>query len=159
LHYRELLLASAQPSDSVSFLVDAARSASRAGDDVKSEAYARELIAIPNLATKSGDGVYHANQILGTVALQRGDIAGAKHHLIESAKASGLSVEGPSFKLAESLLDRGEHDAVLEYLELCKAFLGHEVLIEKWRTSIRDGATPNFRHDWREASINDQGPA
>jgi hypothetical protein len=155
LHYRELLLANAALGDRVSFLVDAAKAAWNSDNEAKAEAYARQLLATPDLATKSGDGVYHANYILGMLALRRGDVAGAKRYLIESAKSPGLTAGGPGFDLVEALLDHGERDAVLEYLDVGKDLLRHEDLIEQWKTLIRSGITPRLGQEWRQANINE----
>jgi hypothetical protein len=154
LHSVELKLAGATPADRLPFLVNAAKAASRAGDEVKADAYAREVLSTPDLPSKSGDGVFHANDVLGMLALKRGDIANAKRYMIESAKTPGLTRGGPSFRLAEALLSRGERDAVLEYLDLCKGFLRHQDLIEAWRVSIRSGGTPRFQ-DWGDANQRD----
>jgi hypothetical protein len=50
--------------------------------------------------------------------------------------------------LAQLLLDHGERDAVLKYLEDCKKFwnLGQRDL-EKWISAIKAGKTPKLKGD------------
>jgi tetratricopeptide (TPR) repeat protein len=164
VHYDELLLANAAPDERVFFLVWAAQSAldagqygKAAGQYAKAEAYAREILATPDLAAKTGDGVYYGNHVLGMIALHQGDIAAAKHCLIESAKTPGsYELNGPrppDPSLAIALLERGEREVVLEYLDLCKVFSKKDALIEGWKKTIRAGGTPDFRLEWLEANL------
>jgi len=157
LHYEELLMANAAPGDRVFFLVEAAQTALEVGQYAKAEAYAREILATPDLAAKTGDGVYYGNHVLGMIAFHQGDIAAAKHYLIESAKTPGSyelnGVRPPDPSLAIALLERGEREAVLDYLDLCKVFSKRDALIEGWKKTIRAGGTPNFRSDWLEADL------
>jgi tetratricopeptide (TPR) repeat protein len=88
------------------------------------------------------------NTILGRVALRDGDIEQSKHYLIESSKPSALrraSLYAPSMTLAKELLQQGEKDAVIEYLENCLALWpdGRSAL-QSWITDIRNGKIPNF---------------
>jgi len=157
LHFEELLMANAAPGERVFFLVGAAQFALRVGQNAKAEAYAREILATPDLAAKTGDGVYYGNHVLGMVALHQGDIAAAKHYLIESAKTPGsYELNGPKPpdpSLAVALLARGEREAVVEYLDLCKVFSKKDALIEGWKKTILAGGTPNFWPEWVEANL------
>jgi hypothetical protein len=153
--YFEILLSAATPEDRILLLPMAARSALGAGDDPNAEAHARELLAIPELGTKSGDGAYYANHVLGMLALKAGDTAGAKRYMLQSAETPGsweLNEGGPDTSLAEALLARGEREAVLEYLDGCKRFWsGGRDVVERWQATIRSGGIPNFRRDRQEA--------
>jgi hypothetical protein len=68
--------------------------------------------------------------------------------LLESGKTIGspvLGSFGPNMTLARDLLKNGEQDAVLQYLELCKAFwsVGNEKLTQ-WTQDVRSGKMPDF---------------
>ena len=90
-----------------------------------------------------------AHTVLGESALERGDLAGAKKHLHESVRdvvvSPQLKGKGPSMKLAQALLARGESDTVCEYLEACHGFwdLGHG-LLDIWTEDIRAGRAPHL---------------
>src|SRR5262249_50105630 len=72
------------------------------------------------------DDIAHAaHTILGRVALAHGDLRQAREHLLASARLKGspaLRSFGPSMELAQELLAAGEHESVLEYLDLCRVF-------------------------------------
>jgi len=157
LHYEELLLESSDPPDRVFFLVKAARVALEIGNEAKAEAYAREILATPDLAAKCGEGVYYGNHVLGMLALKRGDVASAKRHLIESAKTPASWVPlywpiPPQTFLAYELVGLGEREVVCEYLDLCKVFSKKDTMIESWKAAIRAGSTPEFYQDWLKAN-------
>ncbi len=157
LHYEQLLLESSDPPDRVFFLVKAARVALEIRNEAKAEAYAREILATPDLAAKCGEGVYCGNHVLGMLALKRGDVASAKRYLIESAKtpASWAPLNWPippDTSLAYALVGLGEREAVCEYLDLCKVFAQKDAMIESWKAAIRAGSTPKFYDDWLKAN-------
>lgn len=122
----------------------------RAGQQAKAETYARQILALPNVADRDPLGVNWANVVLGSLALSRGDPAAAKRHLLESANTKGtrsLGAWGPDTSLAQELIRRGESDAVLVYLERCKAFWKHDDgLIARWQAEIRAGKRPDLSY-------------
>jgi hypothetical protein len=80
--------------------------------------------------------------------LRSGDLASADHYLLESAgpaAARDISISGPSLILAKELLEHGQRDAVMQYLEKCLALWprGQEA-IQLWIAEIKRGRTPNF---------------
>jgi len=86
--------------------------------------------------------------VRGLVALRGGNVQLAAKDLIEAGKITGspnLSSFGPNMTLASELLEKGERDAVLEYLTLCKNFwtLGSSKL-DAWINIIRAGGKPDF---------------
>ena len=168
--YKELLLASARPADRVVFLVDAANAALlsyrnagrwnnavlRAKSAAKMETFAREILAIPDLPAKSGDGVYTAHKVLGLLAVDRGDIEAAKYHLIESSKTPGSwmlnRIPGPDWGLMYALAERGEYDTVCAFLDNVKVFTKwppcptpkpKDKLLDRWKETIRAGGSPD----------------
>jgi hypothetical protein len=46
--------------------------------------------------------------------------------------------------LAKELLDKGEKDAVLQYLELCRKFWKSSNQLNAWVEAIKKGETPIF---------------
>jgi hypothetical protein len=107
-----------------------------------------------------GDVIHEANTILGRVVLRQKDLESAKQHLLKSGKTPGSAVlksYGPSFILACELLERGQKEVVLEYLDLVAAFWGDSKeerpqfqrlaeeqarLRSKWIQGIEDGKIP-----------------
>jgi thiol-disulfide isomerase/thioredoxin len=72
---------------------------------------------------RSGDEIHKAHTLLGRVAMKRGDLATAKQSLLASARVETtptLSSFGPGMQLAQQLLDAGERDVVIEFLELSR---------------------------------------
>jgi hypothetical protein len=100
------------------------------------------------LQSSDRGAVQRANTLLGRVALVTDDIAGGKQYLLDSAKAEAardVSVSGPTMVLAKELLEKGERDVVIEYLENCKLIWPRgEPTLQNWIADIRRGKTPNF---------------
>ena len=63
----------------------------------------------------------------------------------ETPGSPQLDTFGPNMALAERLLAGGRREAVLRYLEACRAFWesGGEEL-ERWTQEVREGRTPAF---------------
>jgi tetratricopeptide (TPR) repeat protein len=99
---------------------------------------------------KSADrpAVQRANTILGRVALRANDVAGAKRHLLDSldsGAARDIAFSGPVLILAKELFERGEREAVLQYLQDCLALWPRgETILRIWIADIQEGKTPNF---------------
>jgi TonB family protein len=95
-------------------------------------------------------GITHESYlILGRVSLRRGDLAAAKADLLDAGRVSGgwtLSSFGPNMSLAKELLEMGEKDTVLEYLDLCRKFWsnGAKKSLDPWSEQIRNGQIPEF---------------
>jgi hypothetical protein len=152
LEYYEKALSLAEGDYDRRFLLDdVVNVAFEAGDLVKAKMYATELLEKYGRDEKDsiyGRAVFEANQVLGRVALREGNLAKAKIHLIESAKTPGdpaLRTFGPSMTLARELLQKGEKEAVIEYLHLCAKFWEHKgERLQQWELIIRKGGTPDF---------------
>ena len=99
---------------------------------------------------KSSDrpAVQRANTMLGRVALRMGNMASAKKYLLDSADpeaAREIGFSGPILVLAKELIEAGERDAVLQYLEHCLSLWpSGETILRIWIAEIRNGKTPNF---------------
>ena len=94
-----------------------------------------------------GSDVRHqAIVVLGRIALAEGNIGSATEYLLAAGKVDGTSALGiipPNMDLAKELLEHGQREAVLEYLELCSRFWDSEVL-GVWADLVRAGRTPEF---------------
>ena len=100
-----------------------------------------------------GNAIHHGHIFLGRIALRKGNIEKAKEHLLEAGKTPGspqLNSFGPNMTLAEELLERGEREVVLEYLDACKTFWLEPMRairafpVWKWQEEIRRGEVPEF---------------
>jgi hypothetical protein len=132
-------------------LADLAKRAFNAGQTDKAEAYGNQLLSeAPNYRSdwNYGNAIFFGNFILGRVALSRGNAEQASQYLLASGKTKGspqLDSFGPNMTLAKELLEKGQSEAVLQYLELCKHFWeGHRQQLDEWRQAIRNGKTPDF---------------
>jgi hypothetical protein len=129
---------------------DLAMMAFDAGDFGKARFYAERLIdgRIPNPPSEFGDAVHKGNLVLGRLAAAEGRIADAVKFLHASAATAGspaLGSFGPNMQLAKQLLELGEREAVLAYLERCRTFwkLGGDRL-DRWTREVQAGIVPNF---------------
>lgn len=91
---------------------------------------AAEKLLKNNTATKDwnyGNLVHEGHSVLGRVAIRQGDMASARRHLIAAGKTPGspqLNSFGPDFSFAREMLEKGEKEVVLEYLDLVGKFWG-----------------------------------
>src|SRR2546421_10604105 len=110
-------------------------------------AAAAELAKI-YLKSTDRPAVQRANTILGRVALRADDLAGAKHYLfnsLDSGAPRDIAFSGPIFILAKELIERGEREAVLQYLGNCLALWPRgEPILRMWMAEIQEGKTPNL---------------
>jgi hypothetical protein len=96
-----------------------------------------------------------AKQILGRIAVHRDEFDVAEQNLMESAEPYGenhLGVGGPPFELAADLMKAGRRDAVLHYLDRCRActWPGRKK-IDRWETEVKAGRVPA---EWRNYPSN-----
>lgn len=108
-------------------LTELAEMAFASGELEKAHGYATALLTGNDGPEKwnRGNRIHTGNTVLGRIALAGGDAEKAKAFLIEAGKCGGspqLDSFGPDMTLANELLQRGETDAVVEYLELCGGF-------------------------------------
>ena len=95
-----------------------------------------------------GNAIHDANIVLGMVSLKDGDVQGAKRYLLEAGKAPTspqLSVYGPNVMLAKALLEKGENETVITYLEEVKnLWLENNGRLDCWISTIKGGGMPDF---------------
>ena len=149
---RSLALAQLETGDTAAVKLSAQKMLS-ANKDVKSWDY--------------GNVIHDANSLLGRAALKEGDKRAATEFLLKAGNTPGspqLNSWGPDFTLARELLEAGEKQAVLDYLDLVAKFWAkpragggwlservskdNETLLNKWRTEIQAGSVPSDRN-WR----------
>jgi TonB family protein len=111
----------------------------------KAESYAKEMLRSRDA---DGDAIHDGNMVLGMISMRQSNVEQAKHYLLESGKSKGspvLGSFGPSMMLAKALLEKGEREAVLQYLEACRKFwkMGAQQ-IDTWTESIKAGRAPDF---------------
>jgi TonB family protein len=128
-----------------------ARAAFDAGEFEKAVANADELLSIAaghEQDPEYGEAVHQGHIILGRVALQQNDVEKAKAHLLAAGRINGgatLNSFGPNMSLAKELLDKGEREVVLQYLDLCAGFwVNDHGQLAKWKGEIQAGSIPNF---------------
>jgi hypothetical protein len=96
----------------------------------------------------SGEAVYTGNLILAQAALDNNDVANAKRYLLEAAATSGaqrIQQNGLDTSVARVLFDRGEKDAVVEYLHRGRQLWPQGAqFITRWENAIKAGRRPNF---------------
>ena len=120
----------------------------------KAETYAYEMLSTAETEKEKpcnwnyGNAIHSAHNILGRVALLRGDIDAAKKHLLLAGKTIGspqLDTFGPNMVLAQELLKCNESETVLEYLDLCKLFWEMDNgKLDRWKAEIDKGQMPDF---------------
>jgi hypothetical protein len=155
-HEPQLRQADIKPSQRLHLLLNLTPAAMYAGDAGKAAAYAQELMALGEKLKTSpgfgpglyGDATHVGNLVLGRLALLGGDVAQAKEHLLAAGRVPGsptLISFGPNMLLASELIEKGERDAAVEYLDLCAKFWERQGgKVEGWKAVIRDGGMPNF---------------
>ncbi len=129
-----------------------AKAALRAGHVDRARSYATVLLEGAKrpgfFYARDGRAVFYGNIVLGTLALDDGDVARANAHLIEAGKTKGspmLESGGADMGLAKALLERGETEAVLQFLKLCGNFWPlRDHRLEEWIDSIQRGEVPNW---------------
>lgn len=129
----------------------AAKNALKAGKTEEAQKLAEELLRYAQTQTNDwnyGNAIQDANQVLGRIALSKGDIAEAKKRLLASADSKGspqMNSFGPNMQLAKEVLALNEKQVVLEYFGRCSRFweLGADRLAA-WTEAVEKGKVPEF---------------
>lgn len=89
-----------------------------------------------------------AHTVAGLLAYGRGDLATAKTELLASATLGTTTINfEPKMTLAKKLVDGGENETVIAYLDLCRTFWHSDEaaqLLTQWSQALRAGRTPGF---------------
>ena len=132
-------------------LPSAALALSMDGDPAQATAIARETLALAPKYERDwnhGNALHKANLALGHLALRAGDREGARAFLKAAGDTPGspqLDSFGPNMSLASAMLEAGEREAVLDYIERTTRFWklswGTATF---WQVAIRLGFKPGF---------------
>ncbi len=122
----------------------------------KAGTWARTLLKGARAGDHSfNDDTHHGHRILGLIALDNGDHALARKHLLQSADVGTspvLGSFGPDMALAAALLRAGDRDGVVEFLDATRSFwkMGADD-IDPIIAAIRSGETPKeLQHGLRK---------
>ena len=129
----------------------AAKNALKEGKTEEAQALANELLRMARTRKDDwnyGNAIQDSNQVLGRIALSKGDLVEAKKRLLASADSKGspqMNSFGPNMQLAKELLAKGEKEVVLEYFDRCGEFwkMGADKLTA-WSELVGKGRTPIF---------------
>ena len=144
------LMAGKDATTRTALLPRLARTAFGAHQWQKAESYANETIEAARHGEFwwTGDAVHQGNIVLGRLALARDDVQAADRYLLEAGKAPksmSLTTFGPNMALARGLLERGERDVVIQYLEECRAlWTADRGKLAEWLALARAGLKPDF---------------
>jgi hypothetical protein len=132
-------------------LGEIADEAYEAGNLAKVQQYASELLDVASQFRGDwnyGNALHKGNIVLGRIALQQGDIPTAEQHLLAAGETPGspqLDSFGPNMTLAKELLEKGERDAVLTYLQSCAKFWKmDDGQLQNWMSTVKAGGVPDF---------------
>ena len=124
-----------------------ARAAIDADDADRAQRFADELLSHgTEIRPLDGQFVHDGHCVLGRVALRRNNVAEAKRQLLEAGKVTGggtLTSFGPNMILAKELIEKGERETVVSYLEACRKFWPNPRIAE-WIKTIQSGGMPEF---------------
>ncbi len=138
--------------------IDLAQAALEAGETELAKQHATETLQknSDESSDQYGNVIHNANQILGRCALREDKLADSKAYLLKAGATPGspqLNSYGPQMTLARELLEKGEKETVLQYLDLISKFwasdneksaLGkqisseHAALIAGWEREIAE---------------------
>ena len=124
-----------------------------AGYTEKARTYAEKTLEnIPDDWNR-GNRLHFGNLVLGRIALADGDLEAAAQYLLAAGRTPGspqLGSFGPDMALARDLLERGQSQTVVRYLQLCLDFwkMGQDRL-KNWIALVEAGRTPDFSRNLR----------
>jgi hypothetical protein len=114
----------------------------------KAREYAEKMLSRNSPGWNYGNNIHYGNIILGKIAMASDDLDEAKKRLIKAGETPGspqLNSFGPDMALAKELLQKGEKDVVLKYLEFCAKFWkSGKDRLHKWSVVVEDGKIPDF---------------
>jgi tetratricopeptide (TPR) repeat protein len=141
--YKRVLALTQNPVAREALAGDMAEAAFRVGDLPGAAQLAKiHLTGTDRTATQ------RANTILGRVAVRSGDMSAAKRYLLASSgpeAGKDVLLAGPTMVLAKELLEQGEKEAVLQYLENClRIWPRGQSALEIWINDVQNDKVPKF---------------
>jgi hypothetical protein len=103
---------------------------------------------------RQGTAIYFANMSLGSMALFDGDRKAAVRYLLAASRAPvseelAYSRHIVGWKLVRRLLDQGERESVIEFLErMAHISIVDQASLRECAAAIRRGDMPNFGPYW-----------
>jgi hypothetical protein len=144
--------------DRIVLLHKLAPAAFAAGDCEKAEKFAIELKASADefRATNKrdfstyDDATHVSNTVLGLVAFERGNQIDAAKYLLAAGRLShgspALISFGPNMQLAKKMIEKGDRETVIQYLNLCAAFWKKDGgRLDEWKSIVNQGGMPAFK--------------
>jgi hypothetical protein len=146
-------------------LTKSASAAYLAGDRVEATKQANELMALAPRHRNDwnyGNAVHAAHLVLGRIDVDADRLDEGKRRLLLSVDASSLpygfesdrpkwkaspqmDTFGPDMTLAARLLEKGESETVIRYLDACSKFWDLDRgKLAKWKAEILEGVRPDF---------------
>jgi hypothetical protein len=131
-------------------LNDAAKKSFESKEYKMAEQYAAELLSLAQKYSNDwnyGNAIYDSHTVLGRIALLRNDVNTAEEQLFLSATTPGspqLNSFGPNMSLAKDLLEKGNKESVIKFLNQCKKFWYDNDKVDDWIKEIQEGRIPDF---------------
>lgn len=131
-------------------LNDAAKNSFEAKEYKAAKQYATELLLLAQKYPKDwnyGNAIYDSHMVLGRLALLNDDVKTAKEQLFLSVTTPGspqLDSFGPNMSLAKDLLEKGQKEPVIDFLNQCKRFWMRQEQVDVWVSEIKAGKIPDF---------------
>lgn len=136
-----------------------------AGDGAKAKEIALQQLAANTNTTdwNYGNIIHSANSTLGRAALREGDKNTAAEFLKKAGATPGspqLNSFGPDWTFAREMIEAGETQPALDYLDLVEKFWvsreppqspaanladTHQQKLDQWRAEVRAGKVPDFQ--------------
>jgi hypothetical protein len=144
------MLGGSNPITRNPLLARMAKAAFDASEWDRAATYAKEALeaATHGVFPWTGDAIHQGNIVLGRLAFRKSDVDSAKQYLLAAGKTPGsssLASLGPNMALARDLLDRGEQETVVAYLEECGHFWdGNRGKLAEWIALVKAGLKPDF---------------
>lgn len=121
------------------------------GSPIVAKRYADELLELSRTQERTwnfGNAVHDGHEVLGLVALRRGNSDEAAKELLLAGGTPGspqADTFGPNMLLAKELLEHGDRATVIAYFDLCRKFWEMGLAdLDKWTADAREGRTPDF---------------
>jgi thiol-disulfide isomerase/thioredoxin len=149
--YREALHFTTFDNQRLFLLGNLAEAELDAGESEAAGRDAARILEIPvshNAQSGYWDAVHKAQTIMGRASLKRGDTAQARLRLLASAQVEttpSLGSVGPGMTLAQELLEAGEKQTVIEYLETCRRiWTNNQGKLDGLLKAVRSESSPNL---------------
>ncbi len=150
-YFEQALFLTAEEWQKFYLFQDLAEAAFNAELMPKASSYATELLRLAEEYQNDwnyGNAIYHGNLILGRIALKSSNVEKAKQHLLSSIDLTVLPqtrILDLDMSLASELLENGESQTVIDFLDACRPFWKKDKrILDRWQSEILNGTRPDF---------------